>query len=64
MSRPKPKFRMGQVVCKRNGSHPRFVVIIRGNKTKTLWDLSDGRSMLTSELRALTIREIGPRKRP
>ena len=55
----KPNFRVGQIVCKRDNSHPRFCMVIRNSRTKTLCDLSDGTCRFVSELRPLTAREIG-----
>ena len=57
----KPKFRVGQVVCKLDGTFPRLAVILA--KTTLLAELSDGTSKHFDQIRPLTAREIGPRKR-
>jgi hypothetical protein len=63
----KPKFRVGQVVCKRpdadgHTEHPRFVVVIRiynNSPHPNVYGLSDGGTKQESELRGLTREEKG-----
>jgi len=61
MRKPKPKFRVGQVVCRTNGSLPKHLVVTKVSKLGYYCALSDGSYYLTSHLRPLTTREIGPR---